>query len=444
VNEPVRFAHVGSARVGFQVHGSGDIDVVYSPGLASHLDMTLEQPRYRHYIERLTDLGRVIRFDRRGTGVSDPVPTGTEETWEMWADDLSAVLDDAGSHRAVVIAANDAGPAAVLYAATHPSRVEALVLFNTTACFCATPDYPEGHPPEVAEFVVDVLRTTWGTEESVPALAPSLAADEPFRRWYARFQRGACPPGEMVENMRRVLELDCRAVLPQVQCPTLVLHREGYAMVNLEQARYLAEHISGAALVRLPGGDAPIYTEGTEDIIATIGRFLGRTPSPAETGRSMGTVLFTDIVGSTELATELGDTRWHSLLDAHDSAVRDSVAVHAGRVIKSTGDGLLAVFGAPTRGIACAFDVHRRVTDLGIRVRAGLHAGPIISRPDGDVAGLAIHIAARVLGCAGPGEVVTTSGVIDIVSDAKERFVDHGTRDLKGISAPVHLYCAVA
>ncbi len=427
----------------FETHGEGDLDIVYSPGLASHLDLTMEQPRYRHYVEQLGAYGRVIRFDRRGTGVSDAVPSDCAESWEMWADDLSAVLDAVGSPQAVVLATNDAGPAGILFAATQPERTRALVLFNTTARFIAGPGYPEGHPPEAADFVVEVLRTVWGTEDSVPVLAPSLAADEPFRRWYARFQRAACPPAEMAENMARLFRMDARHVLPEVRCPTLVLHREAYGAAPPDQGRYLAAHIPNADFALLSGADAMIYTEGTDEILSRIGRFLGRAPQPVGGGSNFATVLFTDIVGSTDMAVEMGDQAWHALLDAHDVHLRDVVAAEGGLVIKTTGDGVLATFDSPTRAIRCALAVGPRVRELGVEVRAGLHAGPIVRRPDGDVAGVAVHIAARVLGIAEPGEVLVTAAVSDLLTADSIITTDRGRHLLKGIPDPQRVHAVV-
>jgi len=442
MEEGVRYATVDSARVAYQTHGAGEIDIVYSPGLASHLDLTYEQPRYRRYIDALTRYGRVIRFDRRGAGISDPLPAETGESWEMWTEDLAGVLDDVGSRSVAIIATNDAGPAALLFAAVHPQRIHWLVLFNTTARFSAAPDYPQGHAPDTAEHVVAALRQTWGTEASVDFLAPSLAADQPFRRWYSRFQRAACSPAVMADNLARLFRMDARHILPEVQCPTLVLHRQGYAAVGIEHGCYIASRIPGAVFEELPGTDAPIYTEGTPAIIERIGRFLGRAPAPSTSSRTFATVLFTDIVGSTQRAIALGDEGWQSLLEAHDVEVRDAVQAHAGRVIKSTGDGILATFDAPSRAVRCAIAIHHRVGALDIDVRAGLHAGAVAVRDDGDISGVAVNVAARVVGRAGAGEVLASKSVVDLVTDDSIAFDDRGSHELKGIPDPQHLYSA--
>jgi class 3 adenylate cyclase len=333
----------------------------------------------------------------------------------------------------VVIAANDAGAPAILYSATHPQRVAALVLFNSSARFSAAEDYPAGHPPEVADMVLHALTDVWGTERSADLLAPSLAADEPFRRWYARFQRGACTPGEMAANMARILQMDARAVLPQVQCPTLVLHRKGYTTLPEAQSRALADGIPGAEFVSVPGADAMLYTQGTADIVAKIGEFIGRAPTATPDDRVFRTVLFTDIVSSTERAVEMGDSDWSRLIQAHDDVAHQEVAKAGGRVIKGTGDGTLAIFEAPTRALRCVLDIKERTAELGIGVRGGLHAGPISQRADGDISGLAVNAAARVLGLADGDEVLVSDAVADLVTADEFRFSPWGERELKGL-----------
>lgn len=436
----IAYATVGAAQVAYQVHGEGDLDIVYSPGLASHLDLTLEQPRYRRFVETLGGLGRVIRFDRRGAGLSDPVPAGVDETWEQWSEDLAAVLDHAGSRHAVVVATNDAGPAAMLFAAMQPERTRALVLFNTTARFGRAPDYPDGHAPDVAEGVVHVLRTTWGSEQAVDLLAPSLAADAPFRAWYARFQRAACRPAEMADSMARLFRLDARKVLPEIRCPTLVLHRAEYPLLSAAHGRYVAARVPGAVYEELPGADAPIYTREMPEIVERIGTFLGRAPQPAGDGGSFTTVLFTDIVDSTRRAVELGDEGWHALLESHDAIARATVAERAGRIIKSTGDGILATFGAASHALAAGHGLRDSLRALGVEVRVGVHSGPVVQRADGDISGVAVHIAARVMGEAGAGEVLATDGVLDLVATDTALFEDRGERELKGLPGRHRLF----
>lgn len=435
-----RFATVGAARVAYQTHGEGDLDIVYSPGLASHLDMTLQQHRYRRYIESLGRFGRVVRFDRRGTGISDPAPPAPVESWELWSEDLGAVLDDTGSEHAAIIATNDAGGAATLFAATYPERVRALVLFNTTSRFSAGPGYAEGHPPEVAQVVADAVRSTWGTDDSVGLLAPSLAADAGFRRWYTQFQRAASSPTAMADSMARVLRMDARHVLPEVRCPVLVIHRSEYAMVPVSQARYVVEHLPAATFLEVPGADAPIYTQGTKEIVDQIGAFLGRTPRPPADDRQFSTVLFTDIVSSTGRAAEVGDQVWHQLLDEHDAVTRSAVLAHDGRLIKSTGDGALVTFDAPSRAVRCADEIRTSVRGVGLDVRIGLHAGPVVVRQDGDVGGLAVHAAARVMSKAGPGEVWVSSGVAGLITDPDIELRDRGTHELKGLPEEQQLF----
>jgi class 3 adenylate cyclase len=429
----VRFASVGSARVGYSVHGEAALDIVYSPGLASHLDLTLEQPRYRRYIEALQRYGRVIRFDRRGTGVSDPLPADAGESWEMWADDLDGVLAAAGSRRAAIIATNDAGPAAMLFAATRPELMHALVLFNTTARFGIGEGYPEGHPPALGAQVVEALRATWGTDQGAALLAPSLAADAPFRAWYQRFQRGACSPGEMAANMRRMFALDARAVLPEVRCPTLVLHRADYTLLPVAHAEAIARAIPGARLDVVAGTDAPLYTQGMGEIVDRIGAFLGTSAIPAADERVFTVVLFTDIVASTERLVALGDCNWSQLLDAHDAAVRATLARHQGSVIQITGDGVLATFGVPTRALRCVAELRAVMRELGVDLRAGLHAGQVVRRDDGGISGVAVHVAARIQAEAQRGEILVSEALAALVTGSEFELPEIGRRALKGL-----------
>ncbi|KAA1416911.1 adenylate/guanylate cyclase domain-containing protein [Nocardioides humilatus] len=435
----VEFTTVGSARVGFAVHGTGDLDIVYAAGLSSHLDVTMEQPRYRRYIEELMAYGRVIRFDRRGTGVSDAVPHDVEPTWETWADDLAAVLEATSSTRAVVIATNDAGPAAMLFAATHPELIVGLVLFNTTARFLADDDYP-GHTAETADFVVQVLQDTWGSESSVAIVAPSLVSDAPFCRWYARFQRSACSPGEFAQSMRRVLNMDSRAVLPEVHCPTLVLHRKEYFTVPIEQGEALASLIPGAELATVPGGDAPIWAQNMQESTERIGAFLGRAPASQPDNRVFSTVLFTDIVESTQAAVEMGDHRWRQMIDAYDAVAHDAVENHDGRFIKATGDGTLATFDRPTRALQCAYELSERAASLGLLLRSGVHSGPIAIREDGDISGVAVHAAARVRDMAHANEVLTSEVLVDLVTGDDFEFSPRGEHELRGLDGTWPLY----
>jgi class 3 adenylate cyclase len=244
----------------------------------------------------------------------------------------------------------------------------------------------------------------------------------------------------MAENLGRLFRMDARHILPEVQCPTLVLHRQGYKALGTEHGRYLASHIPGAVFEEVPGSDAPIYTEGMQAIVARIGRFLGRAPASAPDTRTFATVLFTDIVSSTERAIALGDDRWQEVLDAHDIEIREAVVGHAGRVIKSTGDGVLATFDAPTRALRCAVTIRNRVGPLGIDMRAGLHAGAVLVRDSGDIGGLAVNVAARIVSRAGPGEILTSSSVVDLVTDAAIAFEDRGRHELKGVPEAQRLY----
>jgi class 3 adenylate cyclase/pimeloyl-ACP methyl ester carboxylesterase len=440
MDEGLRFVDVNGARVGYETHGTGDIDIIYSSGLASHLDMLMEQPRYRRLLEELTRFGRVIRFDRRGSGISDPAPEDRPDSWELWVDDLTAVLDAAGSKHAAIFAANDAGAPAILFAATHPSRTQALILFNTSARFTAAPGYPEGNSPRVTALVMDAFRKNWGTEAAVAMLTPSLTSDEPFSRWYARFQRAAQSPTAMAESVLGILQMDARHVLSQVQCPTLVIHRRGYATIPKGQGEFLARHLPNARFLEIPGADAPLWAQDFDEAVVGIGELLGRSPHPHDDGRQFSTVLFTDIVSSTERAATEGDTAWHRIIDAHDDDARSTVARYSGKFIKSTGDGILAIFTSPSQAIAAARALHNEAHTIGLEIRIGLHAGPVILRHDGDVGGLAVHAAARVMSLAGPGETWASDAVTNLLTDPSVTLNDRGIQQLKGVPDSIALF----
>lgn len=435
-----KFVDVNGARVGYEIHGSGDVDIIYSSGLASHLDMLMEQPRYRRFLGDLTRFGRVIRFDRRGSGISDPAPEGMADSWELWVDDLSAVLDAVGSKHAAIFASNDAGAPAMLFAATYPSRTQALILFNTSARFTAAPGYAEGNPPSVTSMVTDALRNHWGTDAGVAMLTPSLASDEPFSRWYARFQRAALSPTAMAESVSAILRMDVRHVLGEIQCPTLVIHRSEYATIPKSQGEFLAAGIPDAKFLEMPGADAAIWAQNVDGAVWAIGELLGKSSQPLDDGRQFSTVLFTDIVSSTERAATEGDAAWHRLLDSHDVASRSAVARHGGRFIKSTGDGVLATFTSPSQALPAASALLEAAHSVGLEVRIGLHAGSVTSRHDGDLSGLAVHAAARVMSLAGSGEVWVSEAVTNLLTDRGVELVEKGIHQLKGMPEPVALF----
>lgn len=436
-----KFAKLGNDRIGYQVLGEGPIDLVFLTGISSHIDLRWEEPLNEYFLHRLASFTRLILFDRRGTGVSDPGPFDHLPTWEEWADDMRVVCDAVGSERAAIMASLDGGPMAMLFAATYPQRTTALVLAHTGAKYVRAEDYPHGLAPEVAERLLHMVEELWGTEGFVSIAAPSRSQDEGFRQRYGRYLRAAARPREAAAQLRNLLSADVRHVLPLIHCPTLVLNRSGYPLVTMDHARYLAEHIPDARLVELPGTDGVLVTEHASEILDRIEEFLSGIPGGSVPDRILATVLFTDIVSSTDRAASMGDRRWKAILEAHDDITRDQVARFQGRFIESTGDGALATFDRPGRAIRAAGAIQESIRALGIDIRAGLHAGEIELREGRHrVGGIAVHIAARVMAIAAPGEVLVSSTVKDLVAGSGLEFSDRGMHDLKGVPGGWRLF----
>ena len=436
-----KFVKLGNDRIGYQVLGDGPIDLVFLTGMSSHLDLRWEEPLNEYFLHRLASFSRLILFDRRGTGVSDPVPSDHLPTWEQWADDMRVVLDAVGSERAAIMAWLDGGPMAMLFAATYPERTAALVLAHTAAKYVRTEDYPHGWAPEVAEQLLRMVEELWGAEGFVSIAAPSRSQDEGFRQRYGRYLRAAARPREAAAQLRHLLSADVRHVLPLIRCPTLILNRSGYRLVTTDHARYLVERIPDARLVELPGTDGVLVTEHAGEILDRIEEFLSRIPGGAVPDRVLATVLFTDIVNSTDLAASMGDRRWKAVLETHDEITRDQVTRFQGRLIESTGDGVLATFDRPGRAIRAARAIQESIHALGIDIRAGLHAGEIELREGGHrVGGIAVHTAARVTAIAAPGEILVSSTVKDLVAGSGVEFRDRGLHDLKGVPGAWQLF----
>jgi class 3 adenylate cyclase len=412
--------------------GEGPLVLVNAPGSFSHADVVFEDPAAVLYYRRLASFAKVIHFDRRGTGGSDPTPADTRPPSQLYTEELTAVLDDAGAERAAILAMFDVGPMAIGFAATRPHRTAALILANTSARHLAADDYPIGIAPEVAETLRAAMEESWGTEELVRLLVPSRADDQRFRRWHAKLQRTITSPQTVQAFIQASYTVDARPLLPQVQAPTLVLHRRQFQLVPVDHGRYLAEHIPDARLVELPGADGPLVWETPELALDAIEEFLTGIRREGEPERLLATVLFTDIVASTQRAGQLGDQRWRELLDLHDQTARRWVEAFRGRLIKSTGDGILATFDSPVRAIRCALTLAEDLDDLGIPIRAGLHTGGIELR-DGDVGGIGVHIAARVMAAAAPGEILVSRTVHDLVTGSGIALQDRGTHRLKGV-----------
>jgi class 3 adenylate cyclase len=351
------------------------------------------------------------------------------------------VLDEVGSQRAAIMAQLDAGPTALLFAATRPERTSALVLVHTSARFAAASDYPIGGTPEEIQAALAEFDRLWGSDELAALLAPSRAGDARFLRWFATWQRASASPKDAQLFLRAMAEVDVRPILPLVQTPTLILHRRGFELVPIEHGRYLAEHITGARLIELPGSDVDLTWETPELALDAIQEFLTGVRRTVEPNRVLATVLFTDIAGSTERAARLGDRRWRELLEIHDELARRLVEQFGGQLVKTTGDGILATFDGPGRAIRCAAALGDELAGIDLQIRAGLHTGEIELR-DGDVGGIAVHIAARVMATAAPGEILTSSTVRDLVVGFDITMTDRGPHPLKGVDGTWQLFAA--
>lgn len=435
-----RYVAVGDSDVAYQVVGDGPLDLVYFFLLGSHVGLFWDTPIQAEVLGRLASFSRLILFDPRGTGASDPVPGKSVSTWEDASIDVEVVLDAAGSERTAILASLDAGPAAILFAAMHPQRVSGLVLFNTSARYVAADDYPIGWPREFVDAQIEAVGTLWGTPEMFQLVLPSIADDVESLNSLARQYRAAMTPRTAVAEMTyRLLHFDVRSALPLVQAPTLVLHARDNPMASIEQSRYLAEHIPGATLVEIPSADLGITPNA--DLIDEIAKFLTGERLPFEVDRILTTVLFTDIVDSTRRAATLGDQRWRKLLDAHDRTVRAELRRFRGTEVNTTGDGFVASFDGPARAIRCARAIVEGCRELGIEIRAGLHTGECEVRGD-DLGGLAVHIAARVGARAAPGEVLVSGTVKDLVVGSAIEFADNGEHELKGVPGSWKLFAA--
>jgi class 3 adenylate cyclase len=432
-----RYVDVGDADVAYQVLGRGPLDAVYLSGWG-HIDLAWDDPVWAAFVVRLASFSRLILFDRRGTGASDAVPDKAIPTWEEWADDVRAVLDAAGSEHAAVCAEGDSGPTGLLFTAMHPERVSALILGNTTARYLRAENYPFGIKPEDVDGLVEGMRAAWGTPNMMAMAYPSRADDPEFRRQMARAMRAIATPRSAAAQIRYMMEsLDAREALSLIRVPTLVLHTQKNRRFSLEHGRYLADHIAGARFVELPGGDVGLASSAMA--IEEITEFLTGERPPVEVDRILTTLLFTDIVSSTERAAALGDRAWRSLLDAHDRTVREQLRRFRGREISTTGDGFVTSFDGPARAIRCALAIKDAVLPLGLDLHLGLHTGECEVRGD-DLGGLTVHIAARVAALAAPGEILVSGTVRDLVIGSRIDFVDRGEHELKGVPGSWRLF----
>jgi pimeloyl-ACP methyl ester carboxylesterase len=426
-----RYAKSGDVHVAYQVFGEGAVNLVIAPPFVSNIEVYWEAPALASWLQRLASFARVAIFDKRGTGLSDRVAELPGLDQRM--DDLRAVMDAAGMAQAALLGISEGGPLVAMFAATYPQRCSALVLYGGFARFTSWLPTEEA----LAAFL-GYIDQAWGSGGSVSFLAPSLANDPAAQQWQGRFERLGASPSAASALMRMNSQIDISDIVSTIRVPTLVIHRKDDVTINVEGGRYLAEHIPGARYIELPGKDhLPWFGDNAMEIADAIQEFLTGSRAPVAIDRVLATVLFTDIVGSTEKAATLGDHRWREVLENHHAAIRRNLTRFRGREIKTTGDGILATFDGPARGVRCA--IADEIKPLGIEVRAGLHTGECETMGD-DVGGIAVHIGARVASLAGPSEVLVSSTVKDLVAGSGLRFGDRGGQTLKGVPGQWHIY----
>lgn len=431
----IRYASNGDINIAYAVLGQGPPDVVWVQGAATNIAVLLDDPDYRAFCERIATFSRFVLFDKRGMGLSERVEAGTMEDR---MDDVRAILDAIHSDRAVVVGVSEGGLMAELFAASHPDRTEALILIGAEVREENDDAWHWGDGTR-AEFDANMADWShWGEGRNFPKLAPSLADDHRARAWWGRVQLQAGNPRTIEAHYRVAFATDTRPVLPTIRVPTLIIHRADDRAVRVEQGRYLAANIPGARYVELPGSDHLPWVNGN-DILAEMEEFVTGSRPAAEADRVLATVLFSDIVDSTRLAAELGDRRWRRLLEAHHAVVREELRRHRGLEIDTAGDGFLASFDGPARAIRCAVDLQRAVSGLDLRLRIGLHTGEV-ERLDGKLGGIAVHIGARVAARAGPGEILVSGTVRDLVAGSGIGFKDRGAHQLKGVPGEWRLF----
>jgi class 3 adenylate cyclase len=436
-----RYAKSGDVHIAYQVFGEGPFDLVLVPGFVSNVEHYWEMPVVAVMFQRLASFSRLILWDKRGTGLSDPV-AGVPSLDERM-DDLRAVLDTVGSDRAALFGVSEGGPMSLLFAATYPQRTRALALYGTTPRFSAAPDFPFGWSSEAYRDRLEVVERNWGAAALIEFFAPSVAEDEQARAAWSRYQRAGASPGMARAVLQALAELDVRPILGSVRVPTLIVHRRDELVATVHGARLMAETIPDAKLVELPGQDHLPFVGDWEVVIDEVEEFLTGARPARVTERVLATVLFTDIVASTERAAALGDYQWRRLLDQHDELSAAEIERHRGKLIKTTGDGLLATFDGPARAVQCAAAIRDRLRPLGVSLRAGVHTGEVEVRGE-DVGGIAVHIGSRVAALAAPDEVMVSRTVTDLVAGSGLSFEDRGSHVLKGLPQDWQLFALIA
>ena len=431
------YAWNGEVSLAYQVYGDGPIDVVLVPGWVSHLEVAWEHSGYRRFMDRLASFARVVVYDKRGTGLSDPVESAPG--FDSRLDDLAAVLQTAECRRPVLFGWSEGATIAALFAATHPDLVRRLILYGTFARGLMAEDYPFAIDQPTADDFTEAIRAAWGEAVSLTVLGPDRMDDVELRRWWGRFERMSASPGTAASVFELNTRMDMREVLPSIHVPTLVVHRVG-DMLPIEGARYTAERIPDARLVELPGADHWPWLAGGDDVLEPVEEFVTGKRSAPQPDRILATVLFSDIVGSTARASEIGDTEWRHVLMRHDSLVREAIEKERGVIVKPTGDGAVARFDRPTAAVEAAREIAAALPDrLGLEARVGVHTGEIELLED-DVAGMTVHVAARIGALAGPGQVLVSRTVRDLILGSGLALRAAGTHTLKGVPETWELF----
>ena len=435
----IRYARSGDVSIAYQIVGDGPRDLVIVPGWVSNLEAAWEDPGMARVFDRLASFSRLILFDKRGTGLSDRVPTDQLPCLETRMDDVRAVMDAAGSERAALFGASEGGSMCILFAATYPERIAALIGFGVFAARRRSADYPWAPTDEQRNQWLATIEHDWGAAD-VADLAPSKVGDEQFQEWFGSYLRRSASPGAAVALGRMNTDIDVRAVLSSIRVPTLIIHRTGDRDASIDEGRYIASQIPGAKLVELPGEDHVFWTQDVDGVIDEIEGFLTGVRRGPDPDRVLATVLFTDIVGSTARAVKMGDRQWMDALEAHRTMVRWFLERYRGREVDTAGDGFFATFDGPARAIRCGMAVRNAARERGIDIRAGLHTGEVEmgEKPTG----VAVHIGARVMAEAGAGEVLVSQTVKDLVAGSGLTFHDRGPRALKGVPGVWHLWSA--
>lgn len=435
-----KYAKSGDVSIAYQVVGNGPIDLIYVMGWVSNIELFWEEPTMSYFLNRLASFSRLILFDKRGTGLSDKV--SQLPTLEQRMDDVRSVMNAVGSEKAALLGVSEGGPMCALFAATYPERTSALIMYGSYASRIWSSDYPWAPTSEQREVFYDILKKGWGGVTDLDTLAPSMINDARFRQWWAAYLRRSASPADALALAQMNTQVDIRNILSAIHLPTLIIHRTGDMDSNVEGSRYMSSKISGAKYVELPGNDHLPWVGDSQKILNEIEIFLTGELHVSEPERILATLLFTDIVGSTEMATSLGDTHWHYLLDRHHEIVRKELVRYRGQEVATTGDGFLATFDGPARAIRCACAIRDALRQSGITIRAGLHTGECELMND-NIGGIAVHLCSRVMSKANDDEVLITQTVKDLVAGSRIKFESRGKHSLKGIMGEWELFSVV-